>query len=192
MEITGPAGPAKCGTAQTSHDKEALHYPDVGPGQYVQLTVKDTGYGMTSDTMVRIFDPYFTTKEAGKGTGMGLAVVHGIVKRHGGAISVSSGPGEGTTFEVLFSAIEEHVTAEKSEVIKEMLRGHERILFVDDEAALVRLNEKRMARLGYRVESRTNPEEALELFRSRPDQFDLIITDLTMPRMTGDVLAGRP
>ena len=176
-------------TEHVLDDKEASHYPDVDPGRYFRLTVTDTGCGMTPETMDRIFDPYFTTKEPGKGTGMGLAVVHGIMKRHGGAISVSSEPGEGTTFEILFPAIEEQVAVEKSEASKAMLRGHERILFVDDETALVRLNERRMTQLGYRVEARTDPEEALKSFRSRPDRFNLIITDMTMPRMTGDVLA---
>ena len=171
------------------NDREASQYADVGPGRYVKLTVNDTGQGMPPDLVDRIFDPYFTTKAAGKGTGMGLAVVHGIVKRHGGAISVKSTPGVGTAFEILFPVADEEVAAKKPQMRESLPYGHERILFVDDEAEQVRLNEQRLDHLGYQVETRTDPVEALELFRSQPDRFDLVITDTTMPHMTGDRLA---
>ena len=173
------------------NDKKASQYAGVGPGRYLKLIVNDTGHGMPPDVVERIFDPYFSTKEAGKGTGMGLAVVHGIVKRHGGAISVTSTPGDGTTFETLFPVTDEEVVAKKPQRSESLPHGDERILFVDDEAAQVRLNEQRLAHLGYQVEARTNPVEALELFRSQPDRFDLVITDATMPHMTGDRLARK-
>ncbi|RZB33351.1 MAG: hypothetical protein SRB2_04119, partial [Desulfobacteraceae bacterium Eth-SRB2] len=135
----------------------------------------------------RIFDPYFTTKELGKGTGMGLAVVHGIVKGHNGLITVESEDGKGTTFNIFFPAVEKEAMVE-TETGEELPTGGERILFIDDEESLVKMGQQRLERLGYKVEATISPIEALELFRSQPDQFDLVITDLTMPKMTGDKL----
>ncbi|MGD2028403.1 MAG: cache domain-containing protein [Desulfobacterales bacterium] len=165
----------------------AAQHPDVTPGRYVNLTVSDTGQGITREAIDRIFDPYFTTKELGKGTGMGLAVVHGIVKGHNGLITVQSEIGKGTTFNIFFPALEKEAIAEP-EKGEELPTGGERILFIDDEESLVKIGHQRLERLGYKVESSTSPIEALERFRSRPDQFDLVITDLTMPKMTGDKL----
>ena len=143
---------------------------------------------METEVVDRIFDPYFTTKGVGKGTGLGLSVVHGIVNSHNGRISVESGAGKGTTFKILFPAVEKQIP-EKPKKLEELPTGQERILFVDDENAMVSLNQQRLERLGYKVTGKTNPSEALEFFRSDPNQFDLVITDMTMPRMTGDKLA---
>ena len=161
---------------------------DLEPGPYVHLTVSDTGRGMTPGVQEKIFEPYFTTKKTGEGTGMGLAVVHDIVKSYQGAIEVHSEPGKGTTFRVFLPRIEGEVKPETMmpDVVPE---GNERILFVDDEAALANLGKYMLERLGYQVESRTSSIEALEAFRAQPDRFDLVITDMTMPNMTGMELA---
>ena len=159
----------------------------LSPGPYVRLRMRDTGEGIEPKIMERIFEPYYTTKEVGKGTGMGLSVVHGIVKRHGGGIRVESELGKGTLFEVYFPALEK-AAEEGKELEGEIKGGSEQILFVDDEESMVNLNRRRLERLGYQVKSTTKPEEALEWFKADPDQFDVIITDMTMPRMTGDRL----
>lgn len=168
--------------------KAAARYPDLRPDRYVKLSVKDTGCGMAPEIMNRIFDPYFTTKDVGKGTGMGLAVVHGIVKGHKGVLSVRSKPREGSTFDILFPAVDQKCAPEPG-MNGALSLGHERILFVDDEEAMVSLNRQRLERLGYQVETRTDPFEALALFRSHPERFDLVITDTTMPGMSGDGLS---
>ncbi len=165
----------------------APFYPDLLPGNYIKLTVSDTGTGIDHEIKDRIFDPYFTTKEVGKGTGIGLSVVHGIVKSHNGAISVDSKFGKGTTFNILFPVAEEEAVIE-TESVEKLSTGNERILFVDDEKSMAEIGRRRLERLGYQVEARTNPIEALELFRAAPDQFDLVITDMTMPHITGDRL----
>ena len=159
----------------------------LNPGRYVNLAVSDTGHGISQEKIDRIFDPYFTTKEVGKGTGMGLAVVHGIVKGHNGLITVESELGKGTTFSIFFPVVEKEVVVE-AETDEELPTGSERILFIDDEESLVKIGHQRLEWLGYKVEATISPIEALELFRSQPDQFDLVITDLTMPKMTGDKL----
>jgi PAS domain S-box-containing protein len=168
----------------------------LSPGDYVNLNVRDTGKGMAPETMARIFEPYYTTKEVGKGTGMGLSVIHGIIRRHNGGIRVESKLGKGTLFEVYFPLLKEKVEEEKISKGK-IKKGSEKILFVDDEASIVKLNHQRLERLGYQVQSTQKPEEALRWFRADPDEFDVIITDFTMPRMTGDrltkeILAIRP
>jgi len=161
---------------------------DLEIGSYVRISVKDTGYGMTPDVIKRIFDPYFTTKEKGVGTGLGLAVVHGIVKKYGGAIKVESELGKGTTFHIYLPKAD--ITAPvKAEHPKSILGGSERILIVDDEKMLVAVVQQVLQHLGYEAVSRTSPIEALELFKAKPDHFDLVITDQTMPGMTGDALA---
>ena len=158
------------------------------PGTYVKLTVRDTGHGIDPEIMDRIFDPYFTTKGQDEGTGMGLAVVHGIVKSYDGAITVQSEVGKGTVFEVLIPVIEAEVLKE-IEKEDELPTGDECILFVDDEEALVRAYTLALKSLGYEVVSFNNPLEALEAFQKDPEKFDLIITDMTMPHITGDKLA---
>jgi PAS domain S-box-containing protein len=161
---------------------------DLEIGSYVRISVKDTGNGMTRDVMKKIFDPYFTTKKKGVGTGLGLAVVHGIVKKYGGTIKVESELGKGTTFHIYLpkANIAAPIKAEKP---KPLMGGSERILFVDDEKMLVEIGQQALQRLGYDVVSRNSPIEALELFKAKPDFFDLVITDKTMPGMTGDGLA---
>jgi PAS domain S-box-containing protein len=164
-------------------------YPGVKPGKFIKLTVSDTGCGMSPEVSSRIFDPFFTTKKVGQGTGMGLSVVHGIVKSHGGAITVDSLPGQGTTFSLFLPATEAiSITPEDS--VQLMVTGTEHILFVDDEDFQADMGKRLLARLGYRVTARTDSLEALGLFRQTPDEFDLVITDMTMPAMTGDVLAA--
>ena len=167
--------------------KSALQYPGLLPGRYVHLAIADTGHGILQEDIDRIFDPYFTTKEVGKGAGMGLAVVHGIVKDHKGIIQAESELGKGTTFNILFPAIKRRVAVEV-ETDDMLPAGYEKILFVDDEASLVKMGCRRLERLGYTVEGMTSPFDALERFRSKPDQFDLIISDMTMPEITGDRL----
>lgn len=159
-------------------------------GPYVMLTVMDTGHGMDEKTQQRIFDPYFTTKDQGVGTGLGLAVVQGIVTKTGGSITVESEPGAGTTFRVFLPRIgNEAVKSERSGTQKPLPQGRECILFVDDEWSLVNVSQQMLKKLGYKVIARTNPLEALEVFRAQPDEIDLVVTDQTMPHMTGDILA---
>ncbi|HSQ85941.1 MAG TPA: ATP-binding protein, partial [Desulfobacterales bacterium] len=162
-------------------------YPGLIPGRYVNLTISDTGHGISDEEIERIFDPYFTTKEIGKGIGMGLAVVHGIIKEHNGFITVKSEIGKGTTFNIFFPAVEKEAIAE-TKTDEKIPGGNESILFIDDEKPLAQLGYQRLKRLGYKVEASTNPLDALELFRSQPDKFDLVITDMTMPQMTGEKL----
>jgi two-component system cell cycle sensor histidine kinase/response regulator CckA len=162
---------------------------DLGPGRYVKLSVSDTGPGIDSTIIDRIFDPYFTTKGLGEGTGMGLSVVHGIVKNHDGAVMVKSEPGKGAVFEMFFPLTEAEAEPEDKEA-GALPTGDEKILFVDDEESLVRMVRRMLEMQGYEVEAKSDPVEALELFRSKPDRFDLIITDMTMPNMTGDRLAN--
>ncbi len=157
------------------------------PGQYLQLTVSDTGHGISHDIIEHVFDPFFTTKAVDKGTGMGLAVVHGIVNGHDGFIKINSEPGQGTTFFVYFPITEVFPHAvEKADSV--FPTGTETILLVDDESAMVKMNCLRLQRLGYKVEISTDPEEALEMFKAHPHNFNLVITDMSMPRMTGEQL----
>lgn len=159
------------------------------PGKYVQLLVSDTGDGIEPHIMERIFDPYFTTKKPGEGTGLGLAVVHGIVRGHGGDITVKSKKGKGSIFQVLLPKIEDSKKTLKTKDDTLPPNGDERILFVDDEKDLAETARMMLERLGYQVIVKTSSIEALELFSSQPDTFDLIITDHTMPIMTGADLA---
>jgi len=165
-------------------------YPDSIPGRYQQVTVSDTGHGIDRSVVDRIFDPYFTTKEKGEGTGLGLAVVHGIVKAHRGIIRVESEPGAGSLFRVYLPVAHEAIptVAASFEGLK---TGHECILVVDDEESIAEMMSRMLERLGYEVITRTSSVEALELFKKRPKKFDLVITDMTMPNMTGKELAQR-
>lgn len=165
-------------------------YPDLVPGKYVRLTVTDTGHGIPPELRDRIFDPFFTTKAMGEGTGLGLSVVHGIVKAHGGSISFYSEVDKGTTFHVYLPVIEEERPEEDKVRTDWTPTGNERVLFVDDEPLLAEMGLRILEPLGYRVEVKTSPIPALESFRSNPQHFDLVITDLTMPKMTGKELAS--
>lgn len=176
--------------AEVNLDRESVvQYPDLKPGPYLRLTVSDTGHGMRRDVMERIFDPFFTTKGAGEGTGLGLAVVYGIVKNYGGAITVYSEQGKGTAFHILLPRIEGEVIPE-AEISEPLPTGNERILFVDDEKSLLQMGQKMLERLGYQVFPCSDSVRALDLFREKPDEFDLVITDQTMPGMTGTELAS--
>jgi CheY-like chemotaxis protein len=158
--------------------------PDLVPGRYQRLKIQDTGHGMDHEVMERIFDPFFSTKEPGEGTGLGLSVVHGIVKKHGGSIDVSSTPGKGTTFDVYFPSIGDMEEMIVDEAVP-LPTGTERILLVDDEAAMVEMGQQMLESLGYQVTAHTSSVEAAAAFKAQPDQFDLVMTDMTMPRMTG-------
>jgi len=158
------------------------------PGAYVCLSVSDTGHGMTPEVLEKIFDPYFTTKEKGEGTGLGLAVVHGIVHDMNGEIVVDSTPGEGTTVRVYLPGIEAESKSEALDAVP-VTGGKERILLVDDEITIVKINIERLAQLGYQVTACTSSLDALNRFKAGSQGFDLVITDLTMPGMTGLALA---
>ncbi|MCP3954116.1 MAG: PAS domain S-box protein, partial [Desulfobacterales bacterium] len=161
----------------------------LAPGQYATLIVADTGSGIDPVVMDKIFEPYFTTKEQGKGTGLGLAVVFGIVKEHSGEIKVHSAVGRGTTFTVLLPLLDKSPESRPEKEVETFEPGTERILLVDDEEAICHMLKQMLARLGYRVTTRLSGVEALDVFRTEPNAFDLVITDMTMPNLTGDQLA---
>ncbi len=159
-------------------------------GDYVKITVKDNGPGIEPNIIDRIFDPYFTTRGTQQSSGMGLATVHGIVKNHGGAIIAEIELGKGVTFRA-FLPLSENINGIETEIQKEIPLGTETILFIDDELPIVNMARQMLKRLGYKVEARTSPDEAVELFQSNPESFDLVITDMTMPQMTGVILAEK-
>ena len=164
-------------------------YPKLKPGSYVRLTVGDTGHGMIKSISERIFDPYFTTKKVGEGTGMGLAVVQGIINNLGGAISVYSEPGQGTTFHILLPKAKGTDVNPLTQDESLSCGGTERILFVDDEELLAQLGHELLGTLGYNVTVSQNSTEALKLFHTSPHEFDLVVTDMSMPGLTGKELA---
>jgi PAS domain S-box-containing protein len=165
---------------------------DLSPGPYLKLEVSDTGHGMDRATRERIFEPYFTTKKKGEGTGMGLAVAHGIVKNHGGYIAVYSEPGQGTTFNVYLPRILAATVPVVAESATPLRRGNkERILIVDDDKTIVQLEQQILEGLDYQVTASSDSQEALETFCAGPADFDLVITNMTMPRLTGIELAQR-
>ncbi|MCP4692644.1 MAG: response regulator, partial [Desulfobacterales bacterium] len=167
--------------------------PDHGlkPGRHALLTVSDTGHGMDEDTQKRIFEPYFTTKKVGEGTGLGLATVHGIVKNHGGAMHVYSLVGQGTTFELFFPLFLKKGEVERTENLDAGLEGDEKILFVDDEEQIILFVKMALRDLGYDVRAHQNSAEALEEFVADPRRFDVVVTDQTMPHLTGEEMARR-
>lgn len=163
-------------------------HQDVAPGLYVKLTVSDTGEGIPSEILPRIFEPFFTTKDKSKGSGWGLSVVHGIVKKHGGTVTVESELGKGSTFAVFLPVTEKQppippIVSPTNHI------GTEHILFVDDDQTIVTIGEEMLTAKGYRVTSAMGSQKALAIFQSNPEQFDIVITDMTMPHMTGDHLA---
>jgi len=187
MEKNG--GELKVDLKEIELGKNDLIHLDMSPGFYACLSFADTGVGMSRDVMSRIFEPFFTTKEKGKGTGMGLSVVHGIVKHMKGDIQVYSEPGKGTEFRVYLPVVGNAYEKQEPTADEPMRGGCERLLLVDDEAVIIAMEKQVLERLGYQVTSRTGSIEALETFRASPDKFDLVITDMSMPKMSGDKLA---
>ena len=175
---------------KTLSPQDLAHEPHLLPGKYINLTVRDTGSGMKPEIKEKIFDPYFTTKDIGKGTGMGLAIIHGIVKSYGGFITCESKIGEGSVFHIYLPSFEEHIIPQKDSM-KVIPIGNERVLFVDDEQMLAEMGQVLLERLGYTVTVRMSSLEALTTFKNQPDAFNLVITDQTMPGMTGMDLARR-
>jgi CheY-like chemotaxis protein len=159
-------------------------------GFYVKLSVSDSGCGMEKEVLERIFEPFFTTKKVHEGTGLGLSVVHGIIKSHGGAITVSSEPSKGTTFDIFLPRIEDGAV-EKPQLSEPIPRDKEVILLVDDEEMMVDVTGKILERLGFSVVAKTSSLDALETFQEKPDEFDLVITDQVMPNMKGTQLARK-
>lgn len=189
MEMTGGILEITLKDCELSqHDLQ--EHPEVQPGSFAVLSISDTGSGIDPDVWGRIFDPYFTTKAVGKGTGMGLSIVHGIVTSYGGFITSEKNLGGGTVFRVFFPAIEQEVVAEV-EPVEVVPLGTERILLVDDEEMLAELGKTILEGLGYEVTALTSSLDALALFQNHPDRFDAVITDQTMPGMIGKDLAGR-
>ncbi len=159
--------------------------PELQPGEYVMLSIQDTGIGMAEEIRARIFDPFFTTRELGTGTGMGLAVIHGIVKSHGGVIDVQSEENEGSFFRIYFPKSVKEDDAKEVDIVSNMVGGDETILLVDDENALLKMRSKMLKYLGYNVLTATNGLDAYTLFKEQSEKIDIIITDNTMPLMTG-------
>ena len=157
-------------------------------GDYLEIRVADTGGGIAPETINSIFEPYFTTKDPGEGTGMGLAMVQGVVESYGGKIAVDSHLGKGTTF-TIHLPITKKQSAQSAYIPEELPTGTERILFIDDEAPIAKMGSQILERLGYSVTTRASSTEALELFQTKPEDFDLVVTDMTMPYLTGDKLA---
>ena len=182
-------GVLEIGIANESLDSEAAAgIPGLTPGSYLMLSVGDTGHGMTPEVMERIFEPYFTTKGKGEGTGLGLAVVHGIVASLGGAVAVESEPGKGSRVRVYFPMVDRKPLPAVQSTAS-LPRGTEHILLVDDEQSMVDAMRPMLEHLGYRVTAGTSSVEALEVFRADPSGFDLLLTDQTMPALTGIELA---
>ena len=175
-------------TQVTLTESDIRLHPGLRASDYLKLVIQDTGRGISKEVIERIYDPYFTTKQEGKGTGLGLAVVHGIVTAYGGSICAYSEPGKGAAFNVYLPTIKEEALAEREAAIS-LQTGTEHILLVDDEPDLVDIVERILTRLGYRVTTASGSLEALDIFQKSYDEIDLVLTDLTMPKMTGDRLA---
>ena len=167
---------------------DAVPVQEMKRGEYIRLSVSDTGTGISPEAIGSLFEPYYTTKALGEGTGLGLALVHGIVESYGGKVEVKSELGKGSVFSV-YAPVTKKCETYRSLKTEVLPTGSERILFVDDEAILTKLGKEMLQSLGYTVTIRTSSFEALEMFKQRPDDFDLVITDMTMPNMTGDDLA---
>jgi PAS domain S-box-containing protein len=178
-----------CLSPVTLDEIEASGHPDLTPGSYILLSIGDTGQGIAPEIKDKIFDPYFTTQELGQGAGMGLAVAHGIVNNHGGIIEVDSTVGKGSIFRVYLPRIESPSTVSETQIKGPIPTGVESVLFVDDERAITKAARTILGRLGYHVTVENDPGKALKLFYEAPDRYDLVITDMTMPKLNGAVLA---
>ena len=187
MEETG--GILKIRLKQIESEEDDLKIPDLKPGAYACLTIADTGAGIDEELTDKIFDPFFTTKEVGKGTGMGLSVVHGIVKSMNGFININSEPDRGTEFNVYFPIEKQNYEKKRAQTNEIIQTGTEHILLVDDEEEIITMEKKMLERLGYKVTSRISSIEALEAFKAKPDKFDMVVTDMAMPNMAGDKLS---
>ncbi len=175
----------------------AAAHPQLASGRAVCLRVRDTGIGMDAPTRERMFEPFFTTKPAGEGTGLGLAVVHGIMQNHDGAITVDSKPGFGTEFRLYFPAVETGEVETPNAPVQPVRGNGERILLIDDEASIAQIGERMLNKLGYKATALTSSAQALAVYQQSPQSFDAIITDLTMPEITGvdlarHIFASRP
>jgi CheY-like chemotaxis protein len=166
-------------------------HPDCVPGNYVMLAVSDTGHGMNADTRAHLFEPFFTTKGVGKGTGLGLATVFGIVKQNHGLITVHSEPGQGTTFKIYLPQAEAETVEAGEDAEQRPLRGSETVLLVEDEEQILNLGRRTLQRQGYRVLAATAPEAALALAAQQAGPIHLLVTDVVMPGMNGKELAER-
>jgi signal transduction histidine kinase/ActR/RegA family two-component response regulator len=190
--MSGRAGELWVGLDEVEPDTAFLgRHPDLAPGTYQRLTVRDSGHGIDPAIRERIFEPFFTTKQREEGTGMGLSVVLGIVRSHKGTITVDSVPGKGSTFEVYLPIVRRVKPEVAFDAVAGLPPGHERILLVDDEDAVVDLGRRMLEHLGYRVTTCRNGVEAFKLFMQNPWRFDVVVTDMTMPKMTGEALAKK-
>jgi PAS domain S-box-containing protein len=183
MEQTG--GRLKVHLKQIQLESDQSVFSEITPAEYACLTIADTGIGIKKDIMDKIFDPYFTTKEIGKGTGLGLSVVQGAVKSCNGDIRIYSEPGKGTKIHVYLPIMVQNSDDIQTDRSESIAGGTEKILLVDDEEPIVRIEQQMLERLGYRVTIHTGSIDALEAFKANPDSFDLVITDMSMPNMTG-------
>ena len=189
MEKTG--GELKVILREINFNGQDVFCSDMAPGVYACLTISDTGIGMDKNLAEKIFDPFFTTKEQGKGTGMGLSVAHGIVAGMKGTIQVYSEPDKGTTFKVYLPLVESFTEKQETKSQKSILKGSEQILLVDDEEEVLIMERQMLERMGYQVTSFTSSIKAFEIFCSDPNKFDMIITDMAMPQLSGDELAAK-
>jgi signal transduction histidine kinase len=187
MEEEGGLLEVKLANVKINEDQAAA-IPDLHPGNYLLLTVEDNGFGIEKELLDRIFDPFFTTKERGKGTGMGLALIHGIMKESGGAVNVKSTVGIGTRFDLYFPLLDPTYQQDSTHLFPSLKKGSGHILFVDDEKEIVHMGKQMLEFLGYKVTTCISSVEAFELIETKPDSFDLVITDQTMPVMSGTQL----
>jgi len=186
--VEGSAGTIKLELTEVDFQKDDLHDIMTKSGKYACISVGDNGTGIDLSLIDKIFEPYFTTKKQGKGTGLGLSVVHGIVKDHGGDIRVISDVGKGTVFHVYLPLLEDAKDSKPVDINSTHPTGNESILVIDDEAPIATMMRMMLEKMGYQVTIRTNSRDALDTFRTNPNNFDLVITDRGMPNMTGEQL----
>jgi len=175
----------------TLTQNDIVHQFEVSPGDFIKISVEDTGIGMTNDVKEKAFDPFFTTKELGEGTGMGLSTVHGIIAELGGFITLYSEPNQGTAIHLFIPRLTESDVIAYEQIDKPTKGGVERILFVDDEQIQIELAEEALSLYGYQVTTFSDSTAAWLHFKQAPAAYDMIITDVTMPKMTGDILSQK-